>query len=50
MNKIIDGYVINLEKNIDRKNHCIKEFKNSPINLNFFKVIKNDISWKSKYK
>ncbi len=45
MNKIIDGYIINLEQDIQRKEHILKEFENSPINLNFFNAIKHNIGW-----
>lgn len=43
--KIITGNIINLEKNVFRKEHIIKEFDNSQINLNFFKAIKHDKGW-----
>lgn len=45
IDKIIDGYVINLEHNIERKNYIINEFQNSPIQLKFFKAIKNNVGW-----
>ena len=45
MDKIIDGYVINLQNNIVRKEHVQNEFKNTPINLIFFNAIKHEKGW-----
>ena len=43
--KIIDGYVINLESDKERKRNVINEFINSSINLKFFNAIKHETGW-----
>lgn len=45
INKIIDGYVINLEHDEERKKHIVQEFENSPINIKLFSAIKHKTGW-----
>ena len=45
MNKIISGWVINLDYDIERKKSIEKEFENTQIKLNFFNAIKHKIGW-----
>lgn len=45
MNKIIEGWVINLEHDVERKKSIIKEFENTQIKLNFFNAIKHKVGW-----
>lgn len=44
-NFIIDGYVINLETDLERLDSIKKEFKNSCINLKIFNAIKHEKGW-----
>jgi hypothetical protein len=45
MNKIIEGWAINLEQNKERKESIIKEFENTQIKLNYFNAIKHNVGW-----
>lgn len=45
LNKIIDGYVINLEKDTNRLEHIKNEFKDTSINLKIFKAIEHKKGW-----
>lgn len=45
MNKIIEGLVINLEHDKERKMYIEKEFKNTCIELKFFNAIKHKVGW-----
>lgn len=45
MEKIIEGWVINLPHDIYRKNSIIEEFKNTQIELKFFNGISHKVGW-----
>jgi hypothetical protein len=45
MNKIIEGWVINLEQDSERKKSIEKEFINTSIELKFFNAIGHKIGW-----
>lgn len=45
MNKIIEGWVINLEADIERKKSVIKEFETTQVELKFFNAIKHKVGW-----
>lgn len=45
MNKIIEGWVINLEHDKERRISIEKEFENTQIKLNFFNAIKHKVGW-----
>lgn len=45
MNKIIDGYVINLEHCSDRREHILNEFQDTCINISLFNAIKHEKGW-----
>jgi len=44
-NKIIDGYVINLESDLERLNSIKNEFNDTCVNLKIFKAIKHKKGW-----
>lgn len=45
MNKIINGWVINLDYDTERKKSIINEFSNTQIELNFFNAVQHKVGW-----
>jgi GR25 family glycosyltransferase involved in LPS biosynthesis len=45
MNEIIEGWVINLDHDVERKNSIMKEFETTQVKLNFFNAIKHKVGW-----